>query len=159
VKRLLALLCLPLVLAAAQAKFGEGSPLPQFARADLSGRPFDSAGLRGKVVLIDFWASWCAPCMIAMPHLIGMQKKYGPRGLQVVGISMDDSPAPAKAVAGRFAFNYPLLLGDAKLGNRFGGVLGLPEEMLVARNGKILKIWSGEVAPAELDRAVQAAIN
>ena len=127
----------------------DGVTVPELTEQDLS----------GGTTVVNFWASWCAPCLVAMPHLIALQKDYGPLGLQVVGISMDDSAVPAKAVAARFAFNYPLLLGDARLGARFGGVLGLPEEILVGRNGKILKIWSGEVTPAELDRAIKTAIN
>jgi len=154
------LLATALVLLSQQAdaaRLDRGMPLPQLSRPALDGKPIDLHALRGRVVLIDFWASWCAPCLVAMPHLIALQRNYGQRGLQVVGISMDDSAAAAKAVAAQFAFNYPLILGDAKLGAQFGGILGLPVEMLAGRDGKILKIWTGEVSPAELERAIRAA--
>jgi thiol-disulfide isomerase/thioredoxin len=142
--------------AAAPAKLQPGAPVPSFARPGLDGRPVDLSAYRGKAILIDFWASWCAPCLVEMPHLIALQDRYRPR-LQVIGISMDDSAAAAKAVAGRFAFNYPLLLGDARLGERFGGILGLPVAILVGRDGKVRNVWRGEVPPTEIDKAVAAA--
>jgi thiol-disulfide isomerase/thioredoxin len=70
-------------------KLKVGDLAPQFSRTDLQGRPFDLR--RGKIILVDFWASWCPPCIIAIPHLGQLQKKYGARGFQVVGVSMDDS--------------------------------------------------------------------
>lgn len=155
---LTALICVPLLTGAAPVKLVPGSPVPQLSRADINGKKLDLAALRGKLVLIDFWASWCPPCMVAIPHLIATQKTYGARGLQVVGISMDDSVAPVKDVARRFAFNYPVLLGDAKLGTRFGGVLGLPVQILVGRDGKIIRIWTGEIPPEQVTKAIQDAL-
>jgi peroxiredoxin len=142
---------------AAPAGLTPGMPVPQFSRPDFAGNPVEMSAYRGKVVLIDFWASWCAPCLVEMPHLIHLQNRYRSRGLRVIGISMDDSAGAAKAVVGRFPFNYPLLLGDTKLGLRFGGILGLPEEMLVGRDGKILHVWRGEIPAASIDAAVKAA--
>jgi thiol-disulfide isomerase/thioredoxin len=130
---------------------------PQFARTDLQGHPFDLR--RGKVVLIDFWASWCAPCIVAIPHLSQLQKKYGARGFQVVGVSMDDSVNTTKETMQNIRFDYPVVMGDAKLGNLYGGVLGLPLQILVGADGKILAIRSGEFAPTALDKEIAAALN
>jgi thiol-disulfide isomerase/thioredoxin len=154
-------LCLPLEASPvpAPAKLSPGSIAPQFSRLDLAGKPVDLQALRGKVVLIDFWASWCAPCIIEIPHLIDFQKRYAPRGFEVIGVSLDDSAAPVKTVTRRFAFNYPVLIGDAKFGNLYGGILGLPVQFLVGRDGKILHIWTGEVAPAALEKALQSALG
>jgi peroxiredoxin len=154
-------LCLPLHAAGAPApaKLSPGSLAPQFSRLDLAGKRVDLHALRGKVVLIDFWASWCAPCIVEIPHLIDLQKRYASRGLEVVGVSLDDSVAPLKTITRRFAFNYPVLLGDAKFGNLYGGILGLPVQFLVGRDGKILRIWTGEVAPAVLEKALKAAMS
>jgi cytochrome c biogenesis protein CcmG, thiol:disulfide interchange protein DsbE len=143
----------------APVKLSPGSSAPQFSRLDLAGNRVDLHALRGKVVLVDFWASWCAPCILEIPHLIDLQKRYAPQGLQVIGISMDDSSAPVATVTRRFAFNYPVLLGDAKFGNLYGGILGLPVQFLVGRDGKILHIWTGEVAPALLDKELQSAMR
>ncbi len=135
-----------------------GSPAPAFIRPGLDGKPVALKDYRGKLVLVDFWASWCAPCIIAMPELIGLQKKHAGK-LQIIGVSMDEDAAAAKAVARRFAFNYPLLMGDAKLSHLFGGILGMPSAFLIGRDGKIVKILRGEPKKGELDRAIQFALG
>ena len=162
--RLLMALALLLGLAANASakppvKLKVGDAAPQFALNDLQGRPFDLKAHRGKAVLIDFWASWCAPCIVAIPHLNELQKKYGARGFQVVGVSMDDSAAVTKETMQKIRFNYPVVLGDAKLGNLYGGVLGLPLQFLVGADGKVLAIRSGEVAPTALDKEIAAALK
>lgn len=140
-------------------KLKPGEVAPQFSRNDLQGHPFDLKAQRGKVVLIDFWASWCAPCIVAIPHLSQLQKKYGARGFQVIGVSMDDSADVTKETMQKIRFNYPVLLGDAKLGNLYGGVLGLPLQILVGADGKILAIRSGEFPPTALDTEIAAALK
>jgi peroxiredoxin len=145
-------------LVKAPVKLKVGDTAPPFTRTDLLGKTFDLEAQRGKIVLIDFWASWCAPCMIEIPHLSQLQKQVGGRGLQIVGIAMDDSAAVTRQTMQKAAFTYPVVLGNAKFGNLYGGVLGLPLQMLVGRDGKILAIWSGEVTEAALDKAVTAAL-
>ena len=96
------------------------------------------------------------------PHLIALQKANSVKGLQIIVACrwMTDSVATTKAMAKQFpGFNYPLLMGDAKFGNLYGGVLGLPEIILIGRDGKLLKMWRGDIKPGELDRAVKAAIG
>ena len=140
-------------------KLKPGDVAPQFTRSDLQGHPFDLKAQRGKIVLIDFWASWCAPCILAIPHLSQLQEKYGARGFQVVGVSMDDSANTTKETMQKIRFNYPVVLGDAKLGNLFGGVLGLPLQFLVGADGKILAVRSGEFPPTALDKEIAAALK
>jgi len=145
--------------AKAPVKLQVGEPAPQFIRGDLQGRSFDLKAQRGKVVLIDFWASWCAPCIVAIPHLVQLQEKYGARGFQVVGVSMDDSAKITKETMQEIRFNYPVVPGDAKLGNLYGGVLGLPLQFLVGADGKILAIRSGDFPPTALDKEIAAALK
>jgi len=143
----------------APVKLKVGDQAPQFSRIDLQGRVFDLRAQRGKIVLIDFWASWCPPCIIAIPNLGRLQDQYGKRGFQVVGVSMDDSAATTRETMARIPFKYPVVQGDAKFGNLYGGVLGLPLQYLVGRDGKILAIWSGEVPFARLNRDIDAALK
>jgi len=158
------LLALPPALAATSpvkvpVKLKVGDLAPQFVRGDLQGHPFDLKAQRGKIVLIDFWASWCPPCLVEIPHLGQLQKQYGERGFRVVGVSMDDSAATTKETMQKIQFDYPVVLGDAKFGNLYGGVLGLPLQYLVGADGKILAIWSGETPSATLDKGIAAALK
>lgn len=160
------LLLAPVLMANAPLKSSVKTPVkmkvgdfaPQFARGDLQGRPFDLKAQRGKIVLIDFWASWCPPCILEIPHLDKLQKQYGGRGFQVVGVAMDNSADTTKETMRKIPFGYPVVSGDAKFGNLYGGVLGLPLQYLVGADGKILAIWN-EVEPATLDKAIAAALK
>ena len=145
--------------AKAPIKMKPGDVAPQFVRSDLQGHAFDLKAQRGRIVLVDFWASWCPPCILAIPHLAQLQKKYGARGFQVVGVSMDDSANTTKETMQNIRFNYPVVMGDAKLGNLFGGVLGLPQQVLIGADGRILAIRSGEFPPTALDKEIAAALK
>lgn len=145
--------------AAGFKKLKPGMAAPPFTRAGLDGRSVDLSRYKGMVVLIDFWASWCAPCLIAIPHFRAWQARWGGRGFQVIGISMDDAAADAKAAAARLKVNYPVVMGDAKLAERYGGILGLPVEMLVGRDGRIIDIWQGEIPPETIEKAVRVTLG
>jgi peroxiredoxin len=153
---LLLALCLIAPASATPAPINAGAQAPLFSRPDFAGKPVSLAQYRGKLVVLDFWASWCLPCMVAIPHLIDLQKSHA-ASLQVIGVSIDDAAAPARAVAKHYAFNYPLLMGDAKFGALYGGILGLPVLFLIGRDGKVLKVWRNDVTPQELTHAVEAA--
>ena len=163
--RVLAAVCAILLALAAGAsaktpvKLKVGDAAPQFVRSDLQGKKFDLRAQRGKVVLVDFWASWCPPCIIAIPHLGQLQKKYGGRGFQVVGVSMDDAADTTKETMRNIPFHYPVVMGDARLGTLYGGVLGLPLQFLVGADGKIRAIRSGDFPPDALDKEIAAALN
>jgi len=110
---------------------------PNFSRVDLDHKHVNLSAYRGKVVLLNFWATWCAPCLSEVPRFAEWQQKYGPRGLQVVGVSMDDEEPPVRAFYQKHGLNYPVVMGDETLGELYGGVLGLPVTFLIDRNGKI----------------------
>jgi len=121
-----------------------GKNAPEFTRTDFNGAKIDLASFRGKVVLLDFWATWCASCQVEMPAFVQWQRQYGPQGLQVIGISMDDDPALARRLASKLQLNYPVAMGDEKLGQLFGGVLGLPLTSLIDRHGTVRARFQGE---------------
>jgi peroxiredoxin len=112
-------------------------PAPSFSLTDLNGHPLQLADYKGKVVLLDFWATWCAPCRTEIPKFVEWQKQYGPQGLQVIGISMDDSDKPVPGFVQQLGIDYPVALGDAKLADQYGGVLGLPVTFVIGRDGQI----------------------
>ena len=118
-------------------------PAPAFARTSLDHQPVDLAALRGRVVLLNFWATWCAGCKIEMPRFVQWQEKYKTDGLTIVGVSMDDGSEPVESYLRKHPVNYPVVMGDEKLGLAYGGVLGLPVTYLIDRNGMIRARYQG----------------
>lgn len=119
-------------------------PAPAFVRQDLAGKPVDLKAYRGKVVLLNFWATWCGPCQLEMPRFTSWQKQYGSRGLQILGVSMDDEPGVVRKNVSKLQVNYPVVMGDERLGNQYGGILGLPVTFLIDRNGQVIARFAGE---------------
>jgi cytochrome c biogenesis protein CcmG/thiol:disulfide interchange protein DsbE len=131
---------------------------PELRRMDLSGNILDLRSLRGKVVLLNFWATWCTPCQLEMPVFAQWQQHYGPQGLQIVGISMDDDAPPVRNVVTRLKLNYPIAMGDAKLGERYGGVLGLPLTYLIDRNGVVRARFEGETKLNKIEKQLKLVL-
>jgi thiol-disulfide isomerase/thioredoxin len=127
---------------------------PEFSLTALDGQTIDLADYRGRVVLLDFWATWCGPCREEIPRFIQLQDKYRERGFQVIGISMDDEPELVREFYRRFRVNYPVALGGSKLGELYGGVLGLPIAFLVGRDGRIYAKHIGSSDPSILESEV-----
>lgn len=121
----------------AAASAQQGALAPDFSLADLSDQPVSLSSFRGKVILLDFWATWCVPCREETPQLVGLQNKYGGQGLQIIGVSMDDGPEPVRDFYQHFKMNYPVVMGDAKTGELYGGVLGLPIAFIIGPDGRI----------------------
>jgi cytochrome c biogenesis protein CcmG, thiol:disulfide interchange protein DsbE len=136
-----------------------GAPAPGFSLQDLEGQPLDLADYRGKVVLLDFWATWCAPCRDEIPHFVQLQDKYGGQGLQVIGISMDDGPQPVREFYRQFKMNYPVALGTEKVADSYGGVLGLPVTFVIDRNGRMAAKYTGAVEMAVVEQEIQSLLR
>lgn len=135
---------------------------------DLQGNEVTLAQLKGKVVLVNFWATWCQPCQIEIPWLIEFQQKYGPRGLTILGVAMDDE---GKSVVEPFvqkqrfdvngqqeAVNYPIVLGSDTVADKLGGIIGLPTSMLFSRDGKKIKTIVGLINHDDLEKAIQSLL-
>jgi thiol-disulfide isomerase/thioredoxin len=127
---------------------------PEFALPDLSGTLRASSEWDGAIRLVNFWATWCPPCVREIPLLMDIQQEYADRGVQVIGIAIDD-PAAVAAFAEEFAFNYPVLVGEEEamdLGHQFlEGFFGLPFTAFADRNGRILRVHSGEIHREEIE--------
>ena len=132
---------------------------PGFVRKDMSGARLDLKSLRGKIVLLNFWATWCAPCQLEMPVFARWQRQYGAQGLQVVGISMDDTPAPVRSLLSKLKLNYPVAMGDATLGERYGGVLGLPLTYLIDKDGVVRAVFQGDVEVNTIERELKLRLE
>jgi len=134
------------------------SPAADFSLQDIDGHPLQLASYRGKVVLLNFWATWCTPCRAEIPNFVQFQNSYGPQGLQILGISMDDGPQPVRAFYQQFKMNYPVAVGTDKVAQSYGGVLGLPVSFLIGRDGKIAAKYIGAVQLPELEQEIKTLV-
>ncbi len=144
----------PFLRASAPVHSLVGKQAPRFVRTDLLGRKIDLNSYRGKVVLLNFWATWCAPCQVELPHFAAWQKQYGPQGLEIIAVSMDDDATPVRATVRKLELNFPALMGDEKIGSQYGGILGLPVTYLIGRDGIIRQRLEGETDLGELESTV-----
>jgi thiol-disulfide isomerase/thioredoxin len=156
------------VVAAHSSGDADGKPVPQITLKDLQDKDINLADYKGKVVLLNFWATWCDPCRVEIPWLIDMQAKYGPKGFTVIGVAMDDegksvvAPFVAKE---RFDVNgqqlpmsYPILIGTDDASNKFGGILGFPTSFLISRDGKQVVRFQGLKSYDEMAKAIESQL-
>jgi len=116
-----------------------GATAPDFVLDSLDGKSLKLSSLRGKAVLLNFWATYCGPCKVEMPWFVELQKEYGPQGFQIVGVAMDDASTEDIAkFAKDMGVNYPILLGKEAVGLSYGGVNVLPTTFFLDRNGKVI---------------------
>lgn len=134
---------------------------PEFALRDLAGKTHRLVDYRGKLVLLNFWATWCPPCREEIPLFIDMQRRYQDQGVQILGISVDSPEAVARYWQ-EMRINYPLLLADegtyelmAAYGNRSGG---LPYSILIGPTGQVAGVKLGAYREAELEKAILATL-
>ena len=132
---------------------------PEFSLSTLTGEKLNLSDYRGKVVLLDFWATWCEPCREEIPHFVELQNRYRDQGLQIIGVSMDDTPEPVRDFYRQLKMNYPVVMGGAKTGELFGGVLGLPIAFLIGRDGRIYSKHIGATDLAVFDREISARLQ
>jgi peroxiredoxin len=130
---------------------------PDFMLPDIEGNEFHLSDAAGKIVIIDFWATWCPPCQETVPHLNELQKEFGDKGLQVVGISLDRKGLRVvKPFAKKYNISYKLLVGDfSKVIEDYGGIEGIPTLFVIDRQGNIAVKFIGYVEKEELENAVK----
>ena len=129
-----------------------GVAAPEFALADLDGGTLRNSDLKDKVLLVNFWATWCAPCEIEIPWFIDFDNKYRSDGLEVIGISLDEEgPEVVKKYITEHKVTYKIVMGDEKTAEAFGGVIGLPTTFIVDRNGKFYSMHRGLVGKAVVE--------
>jgi thiol-disulfide isomerase/thioredoxin len=131
---------------------------PDFTRTDVEGRPVSLSRYRGKVVLLNFWATWCPPCLDEIPTFSRWQQAYGAEGLQVIGVSLDDDSAPVRRAVGQFHVVYPVMMSDEELVELYGGVLGLPLSFVIDPSGRIVARYQGKADLAKLEKQLKALL-
>ena len=130
------------MLAAAVAAFVLATPAAnlKFSFKDINGKRVSLSDFKGKVIILDFWATWCVPCKAEIPGFIELQKKYGDQGLQIIGLSVDDSLNTAKKYATEMKMNYPVLLAEGKedILKAYDPIPSIPVSIIIDRQGRIV---------------------
>ena len=132
-----------------------------FTLKDVGGKDVSLASLKGKVVLLDFWATWCGPCKIEIPWFIEFQNKYGKDGLQVVGVSTDDTAAKLKPYVAQMKMNYTVLQGLDRddIQDAYGPLFGIPVTVLISRDGKICAKHVGLSSKDGFEREIKSLLS
>jgi thiol-disulfide isomerase/thioredoxin len=125
-----------------------------------NGKPVRLSSLKGKAVLLNFWATWCEPCKIEMPWLVELQKKYGPQGLLVVGVAMDDVGEKAiTAYTHKMRVNYLILQGTEAVADLYGGVDGLPTTFFLDRSGTVVDQVMGLESESLIEDSIKKSLG
>ena len=142
-----------------QAADAKGKQAPDFILQDLEGKQVKLSDFRGKAVLLNFWATFCGPCKVEMPWLVELQKQYGPQGLQIVGVALDDAGKDAiEKFTKEMGVNYTILQGKDDVGDAYGAV-GLPATFYIDRNGKIIDSVLGLVSRSEIEDDIKKTLS
>ena len=147
----------------------DAKPAPQLTLKDIDGKELSLEQYRGKVVLVNFWATWCEPCQVEIPWLIEMQQKYSAQGFTILGVAMDEEGASVVTPwvqkerfdvnGAKAAMNYPIVIGNDAAADKFGGLLGYPTSVLISRDGKILKRITGIITPEEMSKSIESQLQ
>jgi len=145
-----------LILFTATSVLGQEAKPPQFTLKDINGSTVRLRSYRGKVVLINFWATWCPPCRAEMPDLVRLQRQYARQGLQIIGITYPpEQKARVRAFARSIKVNYPIILGTRQIKARFSSEETLPLTVVIDRDGKVNEIISGILLREEFDEKIK----
>ena len=134
-------------------------PAPDFSLETLQGQTVRLSSLKGKVVLLDFWATWCPPCVQEVPHFKELYGRYRESGFEILGISMDGGEeAQVRSFIRENDVRYPVAAGDARLAQAYGGIRGLPTSFLIDKRGRIAKKFIGYQDKQVFEKGIQALL-
>ncbi|MGH9619003.1 MAG: peroxiredoxin family protein [Bryobacteraceae bacterium] len=145
----------------ANAKIKDAKAAPNFTLKNAEGKRVSLSDFRGKVVLLNFWATWCGPCQVEIPWFVQFEQKYRSKGLEIVGVSMDeDGWKVIKPFVSQHHINYPILLGNETVATLYGGLDALPTTFILDRQGRIAyPIHVGLVAKSEYLNEIQSLLD
>ncbi len=134
-------------------------PAADFNVKRLDGQTLQLSALKGKVVLLDFWATWCPPCRAEIPHFKELYDQYKGKGLEIIGLALDqDGEATVRSFAQQNGIQYPLAMGSQALTQAYGGILGIPTTFLIDKQGKIAQKYIGYHEKEIFEKEIQALL-
>jgi thiol-disulfide isomerase/thioredoxin len=153
------LVCLGTASVLAQEASPARTPAPDWELTDLSGKLVKFSDFRGHVLIVDFWATWCVPCRVEIPHFVELQKQYGDKGLTVIGISLDEQgPEVVKKFLKRFGVTYPIVIGNEKVVEAYGRIDAIPTAFVIDRQGRIVSRHIGYDDKAAFEKEIQSLL-
>ena len=132
---------------------------PNFRLTDLAGKPVELGALRGKVVILDFWATWCPPCREEIPHFISLYNAYRSKGFEMVGLSVGEEPDAVKQFVQKNGINYPVAIANDQVERAFGGIRGIPTTFVLDKKGRIVKKYVGFQDKKVFERQIQQLLT
>lgn len=137
-----------------------GKSAPDFTLKTLDGKDLKLSDLRGKAVVLNFWATWCPPCKVELPWFVDLQKQYGSQGLQIVGISEDEGgKEKVEQFVKEMGVNYTVAVDDSNVSEKYGDVEDLPTTFYIDRSGKIVQFAMGLVDRSEIEQNMKSALS
>jgi peroxiredoxin len=146
------------VVGAPSCKVPQGKAKLNLKLKDMNGATVNLADYKGKVILLNFWATWCGPCKVEIPEFIRAYEEHKDKGFIVLGVSIDDTPEQLKAFASQWRVNYPMLLNQDDLEQAYGPIYGVPVSFFIGRDGVICRKQMGEVKKEVLDRELKSLL-
>jgi peroxiredoxin len=148
------------VKAASMKEAGKRNPAPDFALRDIDGKTIRLSDFKGKVVLLDFWATWCGPCKIEIPWFIEFERKHKDKGFAVIGISMDEEGWDVvRPFLSRLNVNYRVVIGNDSTAQAYGGIDALPTTFLIDREGRIAATHQGLVGKRDFEDGIEQLLG
>jgi peroxiredoxin len=152
--------CQPKTTAAGGASESGRKPAPEFSLKDVNGQTVKLSDYRGKVVLLNFWATWCGPCKLEIPWFIEFEQQYKDKGFAVVGISMDEEGwEVVRPYLEKQKVNYRVVVGGDEIGQTYGGVDSLPTTFMLDREGRIASVHIGLVSKSEYKNEIDELVQ
>ncbi len=144
--------------AAPSCRASQGKARLDFKLKDMNGATVNLADYKGKVVLLNFWATWCGPCKLEIPEFVRAYEEHKDHGFVVLGVSIDDTPDQLKEFARQYKITYPMLLNQENVEQAYGPIYGVPVSIFIGRDGLICRKQMGEVKKEMLDRELKSLL-
>jgi thiol-disulfide isomerase/thioredoxin len=146
----------PLLLSSVQSAAADSrKAAPDWQLNDVDGKPVKLSDFKGKVIILDFWATWCPPCRAEIPGFVAIQKKYADKGFTMIGVSLDQQgPSVVKSFMHSFGMNYPVVMGTPKVVLDYGGITAIPTTFVIDRQGNVVTVYEGLTDQATFESVI-----